>query len=176
MALQTVPTAAFQSGTFNAGIPDLYDPTTQTIQQAGSHTYVTPAGSFTQTCPCVIRKTFASEYGTNAIPAALIDQVSAAVQKYYPAPNVSNPNVSSGIAQNNYTYNTPNKNPFTKYFGRLDWDITQNNRLTLSDTTSDNPAQFLNQEICPINCQHGDVSRDNAQVTDVWTISSNVIE
>ena len=175
IGFQTVPTTAFQNGTFGTGVPDLYDPTTQTIQQAGSHTYVTPSGSFTQTCPCVIRKTFASEYGSNAIPAAMIDKVSAAVQKYYPTPNVSNPNVSSGIAQNNYTYNTPNSNPFTKYFGRLDWDITHNNRLTLSDTTSDNPAQYLNQEICPINCQHGDVSRDNAQVTDVWTISSNVI-
>ncbi len=175
IGFQTVPTTAFLNGTFNAGIPDLYDPTTQTIQQTGSHTYVTPSGSFTQTCPCVIRKTFASEYGANAIPAALIDQVSAAVQKYFPAPNVSNPNVSSGISQNNYTYNTPNKNPFTKYFGRLDWDVTHNNRLSLSDTTSDNPAQYLNQQICPINCQHGDVSRDNAQISDVWTITSNVI-
>ena len=175
IGFQTVPTTAFQNGTFNAGIPDLYDPTTQTIQQTGSHTYVTPAGSFSQTCPCVIRQTFASEYGSNAIPTALIDKVSAAMQKYFPAPNVSNPNVSSGIAQNNYTYNTPSRNPFTKYFGRLDWDITTKNRLTLSDTTSDNPAQYLNQEICPINCQHGDVSRDNAQVSDVWTISSNVI-
>jgi carboxypeptidase family protein len=175
IGFQTVPTTAFQNGTFGTGVPDLYDPTTQTIQQAGSHTYVTPSGSFTQTCPCVIRKTFASEYGSNAIPAALIDKVSAAVQKYYPTPNVGNPNVSSGIAQNNYTYNTPNSNPFTKYFGRLDWDITHNNRLTLSDTTSDNPAQYLNEEICPINCQHGDVSRDNAQVSDVWTITSNVI-
>ncbi|HXP10579.1 MAG TPA: carboxypeptidase-like regulatory domain-containing protein [Acidobacteriaceae bacterium] len=174
IGFQTVPTTAFQNGTFNAGIPDLYDPTTQTIQQSGSHTYVTPAGSFSQTCPCVIRKTFASEYGSNAIPAALIDKVSAAVQKYYPAPNVSNPTVSSGIAQNNYTYNTPNQNPFTKYFGRLDWDITHNNRLTLSETSSDNPATFLNQQICPINCQHGDVSRDNAQVTDVWIINSNL--
>ena len=175
IGFQTVPTTAFQNGTFNAGIPDLYDPTTQTIQQSGSHTYVTPAGSFSQTCPCVIRKTFASEYGSNAIPTALIDKVSAATQKYFPAPNVSNPNVSSGIPQNNYTYNTPSRNPFTKYFGRLDWDITTKNRLTLSDTTSDNPAEYLNQEICPINCQHGDVSRDNAQVSDVWTISSNVI-
>jgi hypothetical protein len=175
LGFQTVPTTAFQNGTFNAGIPDLYDPTTQTIQQTGSHTYVTPAGSFSQTCPCVIRHTFASEYGSNAIPTALIDKVSAAVQKYYPAPNVSNPTVSSGIATNNYTYNTPNSNPFTKYFGRLDWDITQRNRLTLSETSSDNPAQYLNQEICPINCQHGDVSRDNAQVSDVWTITSNII-
>lgn len=175
IGFQTVPTTAFQNGTFNAGIPDLYDPTTQTIQQSGSHTYVIPGGSFTQTCPCVIRKTFASEYGSNAIPAAMIDKVSAAVQKYFPAPNVSNPNISSnGIAQNNYTFNTPNQNPFKKYFGRLDWDITHGNRLTVSETSSDNPATFLNEQICPLNCQHGDVSRDNAQVSDVWLINSNL--
>lgn len=176
IGFQTVPTSSFQNGTFNAGIPDLYDPTTQVLQASGSHTYILSSGqSFTQTCPCVIRKTFASEYGSNAIPSSLFDPVSVAVQKYFPAPNVSNPNVSSGIPQNNYTYNTPNSNPFTKYFGRLDWDITHNNRLTLSDTTSDNPAQYLNQEICPINCQHGDVSRDNAQVSDVWQITPNLI-
>ncbi len=176
IGFSTVPTTSFQNGTFNAGIPDLYDPTTQTVQQSGSHTYTLPSGkTFSQTCPCVIRQTFASEYGTNAIPTALIDKVSAAVQKYFPAPNVSNPNVSSGIAQNNYTYNTPSKNPFTKYFGRLDWDLTHSNRLTVSETSSDNPAVYLNQQICPINCQNGDVSRDNAQVSDVWQITSNLV-
>src|SRR5581483_7159426 len=176
IGFSTVPTTSFQNGTFNAGIPDLYDPTTQTVQQSGSHTYTLPSGkTLSQTCPCVIRQTFASEYGTNAIPAALIDKVSATVQKYFPAPNVSNPNVSSGIAQNNYTYNTPSKNPFTKYFGRLDWDLTHSNRLTASETSSDNPAVYLNQQICPINCQNGDVSRDNAQVSDVWQITSNLV-
>lgn len=175
IGFETVPTTAVQGGSFTAaGFPDLYDPTTQTIQQNGSYTYNTPGGSFTQTCPCVIRKTFASEYGSNAIPAGLVDKVSAAVQKYYPGANVSNPTVSTGIATNNYTYNTPSENPFTKFFGRLDWDIVKNNRLTVSETESDNPATYLNQQICPINCQHGDVGRNNAQVSDVWTISPNL--
>lgn len=171
----TVPNSTLQSGNFGStGIPDLYDPTTQTIQQSGSHTYNTPAGAYTQTCPCVIRKTFASEYGSNAIPASMIDAVAAKVQTYYPKPNLPG-TISSGIAQNNYTYNTPSTNPFKKYFGRLDYDINPSNRLTVSETESDNPATYLNQGICPINCQNGDVSRDNAQISDVWTFSPNLI-
>ncbi len=69
----------------------------------------------------------------------------------------------------------PNSNPFTKYFGRLDWQINPNNHIIASETESDNPAVFHNEGICPINCQTGDVSRDNAQVSWVWTISPNTI-
>jgi hypothetical protein len=53
--------------------------------------------------------------------------------------------------------------------------VAQNNRLTISETESDNPATYLNQGICPINCQAGDVSRDNAQISDVWTFSPHLI-
>jgi hypothetical protein len=175
IGFETVPTAALMSGDFSgAGLPTLYDPTTQTIQTTGTYTYTTPSGNYTQTCPCVIRKTFLSEYGKNAIPSAMIDPVAAKIQAYYPKPNTTG-QVSSGVAQNNFTYNTPSTNPFIKYFGRLDWDITQSNRLTVSETESDNPATYLNQGICPINCQAGDVSRDNAQISDVWSFSPHLI-
>lgn len=171
----TVPTGALESGDLSgAGIPTLYDPTTQVIQQTGTYTYTTPLGSYTQTCPCVIRQTFLSEYGKNAIPASMIDAVAAKAQTYFPKANTTG-QISSGIMQNNYFYNTPSSNPFTKYFGRLDWDITQANRLTMSETESDNPATYLNQGLCPINCQNGDVIRDNAQVSDVWTFSTRLI-
>jgi hypothetical protein len=172
----TVPDPAVRSGNFSAtGVPDLYDPTTQTIQQAGTYTYTTPLGPYTQTCPCIIRKTFKSEYGTNAIPASLLDPVSQKVQALLPTANVNNPSISSGVAQNNYFYNVPGTNPFTKFFGRLDYDVTGKNRITVSETESDNPATFLNQGLCPINCQSGDVSRDNAQISDVWSFSANLI-
>lgn len=171
----TVPNTATESGNFAAtGIPDLYDPTTQTIQQSGSYTYTTPVGPYTQSCPCVIRKTFKSEYGTNAIPSSMFDAVSAKVQAYFPTANVNDPNMSSGLAINNYFYNVPSSNPYTKYFGRLDYDITGRNRLTVSETESDNPATYLNQGICPIQCQTGDVGRNNAQVSDVWTFNPNL--
>jgi hypothetical protein len=173
---ETVPDPNVEAGNFNAtGIPTLYDPTTQTIQQTGSYTYTTPVGPYTQTCPCVIRHTFQSEYGANAIPTALIDSVSAKVQAYYPKANVSNPTIANGVAINNYFYNVPSSNPFTKFFGRLDYDVTSKNRLTISETESDNPATYLNQGLCPIQCQNGDVGRNNAQITDVWTISPHFL-
>ena len=172
----TVPTAAIASGDFSAaGTNDLYDPTTQTIQQTGTHVYTVPGGTFTQPCPCVIRQTFRSEYGTNAIPAALQDKVSLATQKFFPTPNVPTPTISGGIPENNYFYNTPSTNPFTKYFGRFDYDVNSKNRFTATVTEGDNPATFLNQGICPINCQAGDVSRINSQVSDVWTFNQHFV-
>jgi hypothetical protein len=151
---ENVPTAGMRNGDFT-GFQTLYDPTTQTIDSAG----------------VFHRKTFMEEYGTNAIPAGKIDPVAAAITKYYPAANVAG---ATGFS-NNFFYNVPNSNPFTKYFGRLDWQINPNNHFIASETESDNPAFFQNQGICPINCQSGDVSRDNAQVSWVWTITSNTI-
>ena len=71
----------------------------------------------------------------------------------------------------------PNLAPFTKYFGRLDYSPVQSHRFTISETESDNPAVSYGngKALCPINCQYQDVSRDNAQVSDVWTISANMV-
>ena len=175
----TVPTADEQAGNFTApGLPTIYDPTTETIQQTGSHTYTGaqyPGGSLTLTCPCAIRQSFISEYGSNSIPAGMISSVAQKIGAYFPKPNTAGQISSGGINTNNYTYNTPSSNPYTKFFGRLDYDVTPSNRVTISETESDNPAEYLNQGICPVNCQHGDVSRDNAQVSDVWTFSSNFV-
>ena len=98
----------------------------------------------------------------------------------YPLPNnpgtpTVDPNTGITYNTNNFSYSAPVKNPFTKYFGRLDYNINQNHHIFISETESDNPAQFTNQNVCPINCEHGDVSRDNAQVSEVWTISPNLI-
>jgi hypothetical protein len=152
---ESVPTPAMLGGDFT-GFQTLYDPTTQTVDSAG----------------VFHRRSFADEYGQgNKIPANLIDPVAAAISKYYPAPNVAG---ASGFT-NNFHYNVPSSNPFTKYFGRADWQINQNNHIIISETNSDNPAQFQNQGICPVNCQNGDVSRDNAQVSWVWTVSPRTI-
>ncbi|MES2221262.1 MAG: carboxypeptidase regulatory-like domain-containing protein, partial [Acidobacteriota bacterium] len=170
---ETVPTPAELAGDFSgltyadpntgATLPLLiYDPTTQVITN-------TPNG------PVVTRQTFAAEYGNgNKIPSNLIDPVATAIQSYFPKPNTP-ATVVNGVDTNNFYYNVPSSNPVTAYFGRLDFDITHHNRLTASETSSDNPATYLNQGICPINCQNGDVSRDNAQVSDVWTINPNTI-
>jgi len=184
----TVPTAAMEAGDFSApGLPLLYDPTSQSIQATGTHTYSDPGypnGAITVTCPCVVRQSFASEYGNgsqayNKIPTSMLSPAALAIQKIIPAPNfpgqlVTNGSTSEGYYQNNYAYQTPSTNPFTKYFGRLDYDVTSSNRVTISETESDNPGYGYGEGFCPIDCQSADVSRDNAQVSDVWTFSSHL--
>ena len=185
----TVPTAAMESGDFGApGLPLVYDPTTQTIQATGTHTYSGAqytGGAITVSCPCVIRQTFASEYGNgtqafNKIPTSMLSPAALAIQKIMPASNfpgqlVTNGGASEGYYQNNYTYESPSTNPFTKFFGRLDYDVTNSNRITISETESDNPGYGYGEGFCPIDCQSADVSRDNAQVSDVWTFSSHLV-
>src|SRR5580698_1587187 len=152
---ENVPTPAMLGGDFT-GFQTLYDPTTQTVDSTGK----------------VLRKTFADEYGNgNKIPAGMISPVASAISKYYPAPNVAG---ATGFT-NNFFYNVPSSNPFTKYFGRLDWQINANNHFIASETSSDNPGFSQGQGICPINCQSGDVSRDNAQVSWVSTLSPRTI-
>jgi len=90
---ETLPTgqnAAMASGDFTApGMPTIYDPTTQTIQYTGSHTYQSaayitgnnPAGTVTQVCPCVIRQSFADEYHNgNRITAFMINPRASSAQ------------------------------------------------------------------------------------------------
>jgi hypothetical protein len=167
--LQTVPTAAIRNGDFAGGYT-LYDPTTQVIEKDAKGN------------PYPVRKSFLEEYGSNAIPAALIDSVSAKFQQYYPTGtntvgHFTNGTINSaGVDQNNWSYSDPQPRPWRRYFGRLDYDITSNNRLTLSDTQGDELENGLNQVTdCPIGCQLGDVDNNNAQITDVWNISSRTI-
>jgi len=170
-ATQTVPTTAVLGGDFT-GQRTIYDPTTQTIA-------FDAAGN-----PYPVRKSFQDEFGSNAIPASMFDPVAANFQQFYPTPTSHIPNGtfvpgtvnSSGLLQNNWFSQVPASTPFRKYFGRLDYDITSTNRLTMSDTQSDTPVQsFSNVTTCPIGCQSQDVDNNNAQVTDVWSISSRTI-
>jgi hypothetical protein len=173
--------AAMANGDFTAaGMPTIFDPTTQTIQYTGTHQYASLKAP--QQCPCVIRKSFAAEYGNgNRIPAGMINPVAKnfqtllltlgnnAVQQ---PTNVGTSQIVQGVVTNNYAYSTPGVNTFTKYFGRLDYDINPKNRLTISQTESDNPGFSFGQNVCPINCESEDVSRENVQISDVWSFSS----
>jgi carboxypeptidase family protein len=166
---QSVPTGAVMSGDFTGGYT-LYDPTTQTI------------GTDSKGNPYPIRKSFMEEYGTNAIPQSMFDKVAANFQKYYPtAANSSGHFVNgtpqpTGVIQNNWYDAYSNPRPWRRYFGRLDYDITPNNRLTMSDTQGDEIENGDNAVTsCPIGCQLGDVDNNNAQVTDVWNISPTTI-
>jgi hypothetical protein len=180
--------AGMATGDFTApGEPLLYDPTTQQVQLTGSHTYTLVSGqSVTQQCPCAIRQTFAAEYGNgNRIPTSMLNPVSLNVQNIIQslakgatnqALGTGTTQLVQGVVENNYAYISPSNDPFTKYFGRLDYDIFHNNRLTVSETESDNPVTDIGNSLalCPINCMTQDVGRNNAQVSDVWNYSSTL--
>jgi hypothetical protein len=168
----TVPTAAVLAGDFT-GFPTIYDPATQTTQQTG--TYLYPGQTTATQCPCVIRQSFADEYHNgNKIPTSRLDPVAVATQGYWAKPNTSGTLNSNGLVQNNYTYTAPQSSPFIRYFGRLDYQIKSNNRLSMSINDGDNPGQGFGAGICPINCQSQDVSKVNSQISDVWSISSRI--
>jgi Carboxypeptidase regulatory-like domain len=170
-ALDSVPTAAMMGGDFT-GIQNLYDPTTQTIAyDSGGNPYP-------------IRQSFASEYGGNVIPTSLFDPVAAKFQQWYPSPAshlaggqfLPGSVGSEGELQNNWYVSQQQSTPYKKYFGRLDYDVTQNNRVTMSDTQVDTPVVYPNSlHACPLGCQSGDVDNNNAQITDVWNISSRTV-
>jgi hypothetical protein len=171
-ATNSVPTAAIMGGNFT-GIQTIYDPTTQTIAHDS-------AGN-----PYPVRQSFASEYGNgNVIPSGLFDTLAKNVQQFYPTPSshigggqfLPGSVGSEGELQNNFYSSQLAPNPIRRYFGRLDYDITPTNRITMSDTQSDNPARYPNGvSACPIGCQTGDVDNNNAQITDVWNISSRTV-
>lgn len=169
---QTVPTPAIMSGDFT-GSYTLYDPTTQTIAYDAKGN------------PYPVRRSFMSEYGTNAVPASMIDKVSQNIQSFYPtaANHIPYGNFvagattnNAGVLVNNFYSQYAQPRPWKRYFGRLDYDITPHNRLTLSDTQGDELENGDNPvTACPIGCQIGDVDNNNAQVSDVWTISPTVV-
>ena len=128
----TVPTAAMLSGDFT-GQPTLYDPATTTVVGGVVH-----------------RTSFADEYHNgNKIPTSRFDPLAANLLPFYPTPNTPGTIASNGVTQNNFVYNIPNANPFTKFFGRADYDIRGNNRLTMTVQQSDNPAFNNGQGIAP---------------------------
>jgi len=103
----------------------------------------------------------------NIIPPNRIDPVAAKLQAYFPNPNLP------GFA-NNWQGPIVAPNPFVRFFGRLDYNVTDSNRITGSVTERDNPGHTFSP-VCPLNCYAGDVASLNAQVTDVWTISPTII-
>ena len=170
-SVQTVPTLGVMAGDFT-GQRTIYDPTTQTIAYDS------------QGNPYPVRQSFLSEYGTNAIPSSMFDSVATAFQQFFPTPSNHIPAGrfltgtlnSIGLLQNNWYSSVPQSTPYRRFFGRLDYDITPNNRLTMSDTQSDTPVIYPSSvTFCPVNCQSGDVDNNNAQVTDVWNISPTLI-
>jgi hypothetical protein len=131
-----------------AGLPTLYDP-------ASCNT------------PGCTRTSFAAENtgtlaGVNAIPASRLDPVAAKILNYYPLPNTGAP----GALTQNFTTILPTPNPNLRYFGRLDYDLSQKNRVSFSiSQKNNNGTNKYGPFACPINCFSGDIDGYNAQIT-----------
>lgn len=170
----TLPTTDIMSGNFNSITQTLYDPFTQTIAVDASNNLYP------------VRQSFASEYGNgNAIPTQMIDPVANAAQSYYATPGhvpaggkfVPGSINSLGVVTNNFYSSIPQKNPFVKYFGRLDYDVTDKNRISITESQNDNPNQYVWYPYiaCPVGCEGADVGNIVTQITDVWNISPHFI-
>ena len=126
----TLPTDANIAGDFT-GINQLFDPTTQTIA-------FDALGN-----PYPVRQSFASEYGNgNKIPTNLFDPVAAKFQQAFFPTTANHPSFltpipggqsigGEGQPNNNWFYNQLISYPGKRYFGRLDWNLTSNNRITM---------------------------------------------
>jgi hypothetical protein len=168
----SIPTTAVMAGDFT-GMQNIFDPTTQTIA-------IDSKGN-----PYPVRQSFASEYGKgNAIPSNLFDTLAAKMQQFYPTPTNHIPGGSfippaigsEGEQQSNFRASLLQSTPYRKFFGRLDYDIKSNNRISMSDTQSDTPVRYPSTVFaCPVGCQTGDVDNNNAQITDVWNISPQTV-
>ncbi len=163
--LGTVPTLAERGlGTANpgaydfTGLPTLYDP---------------------QSCntPGCTRTSFAAENtgslaGVNAIPGNRIDPVAAKTLALYPKPNVG----VAGATTNNFSTILPTPNPNLRYFGRIDYTLSQSNTMNFSISAKNNPGVNKYGPLpCPINCFSGDIDGYNVQYTDTWTISPTMV-
>jgi len=162
----TVPTLAERGmGTANpgqydfSGNPTIYNPTTAGI--GGTRT----------------------AFAGNIIPGSMLDPVALKALAFYPLPNrTGNPYtdpatgiVYPGDIQNNFSFTPPSSNPNLRYFGRIDYDLSQKNRVTFSITQKDNPGKNVNQYPCPLDCFSGDIDGYNVQLSDTWTVSPTLV-
>lgn len=172
----TVPTEDMMSGNFSEISTPLYDPTTQTIAtDSNGNSYP-------------VRQAFTD----NKIPSGQLDSVASKFIKWYPTPDnhISGGRFLCGTSTteacatgahgepiDNFGSSLASPSPVYKYFGRLDYDVTSKHRLTMSVVQTDNPvvSNPSGVEACPVGCQSQDVENKNAQVSDVWTVSSRMV-
>jgi hypothetical protein len=113
-----------------------------------------------------------AQFPGNVIPANRIDPVAAKILSFYPLPNAGAP----GALTNNFSTTLPAPNPNLRFFGRIDYDLSQKNRISFSISQKDNPGVNKGGPFpCPLNCFSGDIDGYNAQVTDTWTVNSTMV-
>jgi Carboxypeptidase regulatory-like domain len=141
------------------GLPTLYD----------------PASCSTPGCT---RTSFAAENigalaGLNVIPAARLDPVAGnMLTKLFPLPNTG----GADALDNNFTTILPTPEPTLRYFGRIDYDISQKHRLTFSIGQKNTlEPQKYGPFACPLNCFSGDVDGYAVQATITSQLTPHLV-
>ena len=117
--------------------------------------------------PATWNGTVRTPFPGNQIPANRIDPLAAKLQTYFPTPTL--PGLS-----NNWWAASPSTTPLNRYFGRLDYNISDKHRITGSVMERDLPLHWSNPG-CPIDCQNGDVDAEHVQVSEIWTINPSTV-
>ena len=109
----------------------------------------------------------------NVISQDRFDPAAVAIQQYFPEPNVPGAgNVNNYYSvQSNWGYP---KQTTSWYNTKIDYDLTSKNRLTASMGWINYDQSFTRVD-CSIDCAHWKGNQPQGQLTDVWTISPNLI-
>jgi hypothetical protein len=105
----------------------------------------------------------------NQIPAARFDPVAVAIQKFYQAPNIP------GLVANNYRYLQTSSNPSRITFGRLDYNLTDKNRINFTILVHAAPLHSTLNTIDPIDTQTNAGDGVSAQISDVHTFGPKLV-
>jgi hypothetical protein len=106
-----------------------------------------------------------------ALPTADFDPVAVKAQTYWPAPNLSGTN-------SNYSFLKAANGNSKKTFGRLDYNISDKNRLNITVNMHDGPHKTNADPdgfACPIGCDNNASEGYNAQISDVYSPSSSLV-
>jgi hypothetical protein len=85
------------------------------------------------------------------------------------------PTTGLPLISGNYSFLSSGKNNSKKTFGRLDYNLSDKNRINITVLMHDNPHKQFNSPICPISCQLFAAEGYNAQFTDVYTFNSSLV-
>jgi len=156
--LVTVPTALERTGNLSGSdvpgitLPVIYDPAT---------TKLGPDGGYTRTA-----------FSGNIIPTNRIDPAALNVLKYYPAANHAQS--AGSYNSNNYYFAMPIPVDTSTYTAKVDYNFSPSNRINASSMHVIQPGPWGSWD-APIDNILGYIHEDTNQVSDVWTINSNMV-
>lgn len=150
----TVPTDAMKAGNFSAFANPIYDPSS------------TSCGTSNGSPWC-----YRNQFTNNTITSGF-DPVALAIQKYFPEPT------DPSALYNNYRVVVTEPSNSQWYAGKVDYNISANNKL--SGSILEYPISLINSidALCPLgfDCTNAPQNlNQDGQITETWTMSSRTL-